>query len=532
MASNRNDLAAAVEIPAEVPANEQGFELSFQDAVNALTDIFRSTPFGESVLPQVRDFAEKHLPDIPSEAAVALCYRLAAVELPHDNDFDLPMLEIEETEPYSGDVCIVEVINETKDYLRRFVVADTTVINLLSYYAAMTWFCRGLQVVPYLFITSGAPGSGKSTIAQAVTHISYRGCMVSSASSTDALSRICSQRPCTLMIDELDSAAPSFLQEVTSILNAGSSGSGDVSRLIVERNGRGRQQIASLRSFGPKILVGLKGMAGMRVLQPATVSRCITIMTQGAKDVIPEPLPHFKQDYLAAELRRKLAAFADQNGKKFKQASRDLHDLDSLPSRTRDKYRPLMTLATMKGQESGNYTDVDQLWSHLQASEVPEAELGRYLLSACAKILTEIIAPAIRGLQSPAPPTHIQGMEVEPASKLRNPIICTLKHEPIRITNASSQKNTISKLSVLQSGERRYVRSDELLAALLLDDASPLQTSSAGKPMTYAEFCQHLRNFGCTTKRISSARGLFSIQELCNVMRQWLDVFEGDEVLH
>lgn len=282
MASDPNSLAAAVEIPAEEPANDQKMELSFVKGIQMVPNIFNSTPFGESLHDHIRTFCQNHMSEIPLESAITTCYRLAAVDLPQDAEFDLLPLEIEETIPLAESIRLSDVMREIKEYLCRFVVAAPDVIQVLAYYAAMTWFCRGLQVVPYLLITSGAPGSGKSTIAQAVTHLCYRGCMVSSASSTAALSRLCSQRPCTVMIDELDSAPPMFIQEVTSILNSGSSGSGDVARLIVERNARGRQQIAVLKSFGPKILVGLNDPAGIRALQPATISRCITITTRGA----------------------------------------------------------------------------------------------------------------------------------------------------------------------------------------------------------------------------------------------------------
>lgn len=534
MANDPNSLAAAVEIPADQPVNDQEMSLSFPKGIQLITNIFNSARFGENLLDQVRAFCQTHLPDLPLDHAVVLCYRLAAVDLPQDAEFDLLPLEIEETVPVSETVLISEVMKEVKAYLRRFIVADSDVIQVLAYYAAMTWFCRGLQVVPYLFITSGAPGSGKSTIAQTVTHLCYRGCMVSSASSTAALSRLCSQRPCTVMIDELDSASPTFIQEVTSILNSGSSGSGDVARLIVERSARGRQQIAALKSFGPKILVGLNGPAGIRALQPATISRCITITTKGAGNVVPEPLPHFKQDTEAALLRRKLAAVAEQYGRPFLTTMRELRSLDRLPSRTRDKYLPLMTLATMVTNElpPESIVEVDQLWKHLQAAEIPEADIGRYLLHSCGKLMTEIVVPALKGLKSQTPPKQIQGMRVKPAAEVRSPCICTLVHEAIVVSNTGASKVTIQELNILQCGERRYLKSIELLAALLLDDASPLQTSSSGKPMTHAEFCQHLKAFGCTLTRISSSRNVFAIQDLNDVMRQWLDVFQPDAELH
>lgn len=530
MPTEPNSLAATTNIPMEAPSNSSEHDLDFQEKILTLVSLFESCPAEESLMQQVKTFAQKELPDIPLTHAIALCYRIASVDLPRTSEFSLPSLKIEETVPLSVPVQIGEVIAEIKQYLCRFIVASQEVIAVLAYYAAMTWFCRSLQCVPFLYITSGAPGSGKSTIAQAVAHISYRSCMVSSASSTAALSRLCSQRPCTLLVDELDSATPAFLQEITATLNAGSSG--DVVRLIVERSSLGRQQLAALRSFGPKILVGLNGPAGTRTLHPATLSRCISITSQSARGLIPEPLPHFRQDTHAADLRRKLASMADQHGKIFLQTIRELHALDTLPKRTQDNYRPLMALAVLADQDhyTSDRRDGELLWDFLRAATVPEAELGRFLLSACRDLLADVIAPALREGKTSHPVSSLHGMQLTPPEKLSPPCICTLTHEPVTVAGTSG-KESIKLLRVLQCGNRKYIKSIELLAALLLDAASPLQTTSSGKPMSHAEFCQHLKAFGCGLTRIASERSLFAIQDLCSIFQLWLEYSPADDDL-
>lgn len=503
-------------------------QLSFHQGVRAITEIFEKTPPQESIQSKIEKFVEKNLPDLPIAHAVALCYRIAAVEVPRTKGFELPPLSIEETVPTQDPVCLPTIMAEVKTYISKYVVSPPEVINLLAYYAASTWFCRLLSVVPYLFITSGAPGSGKSTMAQAVAHICYRSCMVSSASSTAALSRICSQRPCTVMIDELDSAPVTFLQEVTAILNAGSSS--DIRRLIVERSSSGRHQIAALSTFGPKILVGLQGPTRLRSLQPATVSRCITVTTLGAKGVQREKIPAFENDEEAADLRKNLAAIADSHGVVFAQTMRHLQSLDALPPRTKDKYLPLMALAKMVDVASASTSNSDLLWTYLRSAEVQEADIGKYILDQCGKILNGLIAGALKSLRLTDPPKVIQGLRLVPSGELKPHIACALLHETVVIFGTPSGKSLVSKMEVFVSKGHKYVRASSLLAILLLDSSSSLQTINFGKPMSYPDFCQHLKSYGYELTRTSASRGLIELKSFCTVLSQWLDNFCPDPI--
>lgn len=87
----------------------------------------------------------------------------------------------------------------------------------------------------------------------------------------------------------------------------------------------------------------------------------------------------------------------------------------------------------------------------------------------------------------------IQGMTLLPPTKFKPHCICTLEHEPITFVGTNTGKKNISNLTIFQTKGRKYIRAIELLAILLLDDSSPLQTCSLGKPISYPEFCQHLK---------------------------------------
>lgn len=499
--------------------------MSFQEAIEKISQIFDSTPT-ESHLPKIRAFARQQLPNIALDSAVELCYRIRSTPLPKGAT-QLPPLEIKETVPVSEPVKISEVISEVKDYLSKYVVVPPEVLTVLVYFAASTWLSPRLLVVPYLHITSGAPGSGKTTVAVAVVHLSYRACLASSASSSAALSRICSDRPCTLLIDEIDSASDHFIKELTSLLNSGSSGGGDIKRLIVDIDAKGNQKVASLQTFGPKILVGLHGPSGIQKLQAATVSRCITVVLTGSEARCSTPLPRLAQDTWAFEIRRKLASMADVYGSQVLETLANLHALDKLPPRSKDKYAALVALASIADAERNpdQPSDTEVLFEYIRAAEVPEADIGRYLLAACSKALKDVIVPALKGLRSRQPPAFIQGMKLT-KGPTKSPVVASLNLDPVLISGTRLGRTKVSAVQILQSGSKLYIRSAELLALLLVDESSPLQTSSAGRPMPLSEFTQHLKAYGCAQARIASHRGLIALSELSRAIQQNLDNFE------
>lgn len=113
-------------------------QLSFQQGVRAITEIFEKTPPQESIQSKIEKFVEKNLPDLPIAHAVALCYRIAAVEVPRTKGFELPPLSIEETVPTQDPVCLPTIMAEVKTYISKYVVSPPEVINLSAYYAAST----------------------------------------------------------------------------------------------------------------------------------------------------------------------------------------------------------------------------------------------------------------------------------------------------------------------------------------------------------------------------------------------------------
>lgn len=502
--------------------------LNFEEAVGTIHKIFTHTPPSEPLLPKVKAFAKKNLPTVPEELAVEICYRIAAMPLPKDEDFSLPPLQLEETVPLSTPIQLSEVISEVKAYLRSYVVVPPTVLTILAYFAAATWLSPKLSVSPYLFVTSGTPGAGKTTVALAVMHLCYRACMASSASSSAAISRLCCGRPCTILIDEIDSAPMTFMQELTALLNSGSSGGGDVKRLVVDKDSKGRMRVASLQTYGPKILVGLHGPSGFRTLQPATVSRCILVTVAGTGSKRPYPLPTYAQDKEAASLRRKLATVSELYANTFLDSLPELHELDQMPSRTREKYLALVVLASLVDSECSS-EDTTTILNFIRASQVPEADVGRYVLAACANVLMTTVAPALRALRSEHLPSHIQGLNLIKHND-QSPVVVTLEHEPVLISGTHLGKEKVSKLRILRSGKKFYVRAIELLAMLLLDTASPLHTVYAGRPMPLPDFARHLKAYGCTLERISSHRGLFCVKDLSVIMLKHLDSFDPSDL--
>ena len=218
---------------------------------------------------------------------------------------------------------------------------------------------------------------------------------------------------------------------------------------------------------------------------------------------------------------------ADVYGSQVLETLANLHALDKLPPRSKDKYAALVALATIADAERNpdQPSDTEVLLEYIRAAEVPETDIGRYLLAACCKALKDVIMPALRGLRSSQPPDFIQGMKLT-KGPARSPVVASLKLDPVLISGTRLGKTKVAAVQILQSGNKLYVRSVELLALLLCDESSPLHTCVAGRPMPLSQFTQHLKAYGCAQTRIASHRGLIALSELSRAIQHNLDNFE------
>lgn len=471
------------------------------DEINAGAD-------SKTVAKTVRALAKEVLQELPYEERIAVLLSLRKVDDAVTPEF---------TEPTREPVTISDVYREVVDYLKARIQCAEDVLKVLALFAVATWFTDRLDSVPYLYLHSEMPGSGKTTAALALSNLCFRA-VYASQWTPASLADISSQFEATTFIDEIDINSRKTIAEFTAILDAGTHRGGYRIKLSDDRVGANRHSVKQ-RCFGFKVLIGLKENA----LLPQTVERCIVVRMQKNRRTVE--VPPFERDEDARFLRQKCAAVAEKYGEAFSAASGaiDAQAFRDCQPRTRQKYGPLLKVATLLGEEGEDVFQSVLTFIMQSRTAGDDNHEDRAVLHAIAATVNRFV-PLMMG-QEP----NLQHESVGPSeNELRESGQCKgLLYQrmlPEKITleglQVSEERRIISKVGLYKvRGSQLGLRAPELLAALLSDPTSPLHFKGwdGEKVVRYPTFVKQLKRLGITIESNGSSRyvTLESIQKAC-----------------
>lgn len=234
------------------------------------------------------------------------------------------------------------VLDEVRSTIGQYVYAPTAALDIATLWIAMTWIASDCLTLPLAVIQSPVPASGKSTLLDVMSRMSYNS--INGISITAAV-LFSMPEPPTLFIDEADTFFGNK-DELTGIVNAGHTrANASVLRASVGEDGR---QVSSFNVFYPKAISQLGN-----VLSPATLSRAV-IIRMAAK---PDNIKLRKLLFAPRQFREVQAALKDSleniRPKFFKAqiaASRALEQI-GLSNREADNYIPLYAIASAASSE-------------------------------------------------------------------------------------------------------------------------------------------------------------------------------------
>lgn len=471
------------------------------DEINASTD-------SKTVAKTVRALAKEVLQELPYEERIAVLLSLRKVDDAVTPEF---------TEPTREPVVISDVYREVVDYLEARIQCAEDVLKVLALFAVATWFTDRLDSVPYLYLHSEMPGSGKTTAALALSNLCFRA-VYASQWTPASLADISSQFEATTFIDEIDINSRKTIAEFTAILDAGTHRGGFRIKLSDDRVGANRHSVKQ-RCFGFKVLIGLKENA----LLPQTVERCIVVRMQKNRRTVE--ISPFERDEDARFLRQKCAAVAEKYGEAFSAASGaiDAQAFRDCQPRTRQKYGPLLKVATLLGEEGEDVFQSVLTFIMQSRTAGDDNHEDRAELHAIAATVNRFV-PLMMG-QEP----NLQHESVGPSeNEVRESGQCKgLLYQrmlPEKITleglQVSEERRIISKVGLYKvRGSQLGLRAPELLAALLSDPTSPLHFKGwdGEKVVRYPTFVKQLKRLGITIESNGSSRyvTLESIQKAC-----------------
>lgn len=386
---------------------------------------------------------------------------------------------------------------EFKNYLNRYCSFEEAIdLDVLSYWCLATWFYRVSRTYPYIFLTSRIPGSGKSTVLLACSHLSFNP-QVTVASSVAAMRRALTTVQWTFFLDELDLNKNKTREELSQFLNAGSARG--FSTLVYD---------SDLKKCQKLNLAGYKMMSGINVpmLESSTVSRCIVIWASPSEDR-KELLKEIDQDSWARTLRSYAARVAEDYEDKF--CSKKLPHLD-LTLRTQDTWRNLLILASIVDEErcqnGVESKDYDQLVNLAQKKivQLPDTvnSHGEILL-----MMKTVIETALKNTES---------------ESCKANIFRGYKFPPQTIYRPSTQvpKAGIGYFYLYGQPPNLYFKGQELYAALLNEaESSPMTRYEGGGKMPYLKFAALLKTLKICPVKKSYERG-YSLSSLNAALKE------------
>jgi len=271
-----------------------------------------------------------------------------------DANDDLPPilsseLNLPPVEPWPEPVAGKPLLDELKDYARRFVVLPKWAPQTVPLWVVHSYAFELRGVSTYLGIESPVKECGKTTLMSLISRLVNRPLAASNVSSPAFYRAIHELRP-TLLIDEADTLLPGNAQ-LRGILNSGYTREmAYVLRVTNEpihgssraggRKTKGGSRLARYSCWGPKAIAQIGHLPG------TLRSRCIIFTMQ--KRMPTEPCERFQEDKpLLLRLRRQCARFVLDHAAEIASAHPELPRVMS--DRSVQIWEPLVIIGDLAG---------------------------------------------------------------------------------------------------------------------------------------------------------------------------------------
>ncbi len=189
---------------------------------------------------------------------VGMLDRLVAAARPKDEAEAGKFLTLPDPEPWPETVQLPELLDETRDAIRRHVILSEHAATAVALWVAHTWAYERWQHTPRLAITSPSKRCGKSTLLELLRILCRRPLKADSISAASTFRTIELLQPLTLLLDEADS----FLEkneELRGVLNSGFERSGMVVRVVEVHD---QHQPMRFATFCPVALAAIGKLPG------------------------------------------------------------------------------------------------------------------------------------------------------------------------------------------------------------------------------------------------------------------------------
>lgn len=228
-----------------------------------------------------------------------------------------------------------ELLDEIKETIKQYVIADDETFTVATLWACFTWFIDVVSYAPIANVTAPEKRCGKTKLLSTLKRLSYKSFSTSNISPA-ALFRLIELHKPTLFVDEVDT----FLKEHNEMKGMINAGYTRETAFIVRCVGE-EQEPQPFSIWGAKLLCGIGKIAD------TLHDRSITLKLR--RKTIGETVKNIdKSDPREWQiLRAKLARFAKDHSEQLETIQPD--PIKGLHDRANDCYEPLLQVAILAG---------------------------------------------------------------------------------------------------------------------------------------------------------------------------------------
>jgi hypothetical protein len=297
-------------------------------------------PDAEKIINLAAELSQSDYEQQRSKAAHSIGYRVSkfdhAVKKAGGKEQSNNSAMIKTIEPWSEPVILADILDQTTQYLRRYLHLPSLAAETIALWAAHTYVFYLFQHTPRLNITGPTKRCGKTLVLDILSHLVDRSLRAESISGA-AIYRVIAKSSPTLLIDEYDTFIPGN-KEIRGILNSGFMLDGQVIRCDGDDH-----EVVVFKTFSPVALAGIRDLPG--TIKDRSV---IIRMSRAKRSERPERFDSCNTRSLDT-LARQFVTWADQDRDALAQSDPDVPDTQN--HRAIDCWRPLIAIADCAGSE-------------------------------------------------------------------------------------------------------------------------------------------------------------------------------------
>lgn len=281
---------------------------------------------------------------------------------------------VAETKPWPKPVDGAELLDNLTATFKRFLVLPDGAAELLSLWVFHTHCFEAVYYTPYLNINSPEKGCGKTTCLEILGHLVAKPVLSSNITAPAVFRTVEAYCP-TLIIDEADTFL-SLKEELRGVLNSGNRKNTAYAIRLVGENHDPKQ----FSTWCPKAFALIGRL-------PDTLEDRSVVVTMHRKTK-EEKVEEFNPNKMSSELKtlqRKCARWTKDHLDALKVADPQIPE--ELHNRTRDKWRPLLSIAEVVGGEWPERAREVSLRLSAQSTNGTDRSLGVQLLADIRELL-------------------------------------------------------------------------------------------------------------------------------------------------